>query len=298
MRAVVQTIEKLLDRDVPVLITGESGTGKSWIAELIHAGGPRASAPLVTIDCATIPHDLFESELFGYERGTFTDATARKLGRLETAGRGTVHFDEIAALTPPLQAKLLRVLEERSFTRLGGSQSVPFSARVLASSSAPLTDMVAAGTFRRDLFYRINVVTLALPPLRERPEDIPSLARRFLRENARPGLRDFDREVLNRLAAHPWPGNVRELKNVIQRATLLEESDCITLASIALDTFRHPEEVLQAATAGRWTLEELERRYIEAVLRQTAGNYSKAAAILGINRKTLLEKRKKYGMGG
>jgi DNA-binding NtrC family response regulator len=288
MRAVVDTASKLVDRDVSVLISGESGSGKNYLAEALHASGPRRDAPFVTIECASIPHELFESELFGYEKGTFTDASARKIGKLEAARNGTTYFDEIAALTPPLQAKLLRALEERHFTRLGGSENVAFHARVVSSTSTDL-----AG-FRSDLLYRINVVTLAIPPLRERAEDIPVLANAFLR-TARKGAR-FDDEVMELLTSYSWPGNIRELRNVIERAALLSESEVIGAASLPVDRLREPAALIDAATRNAWTLDQLEERYIREVLRRTKENYSRAAAVLGINRKTLLEKRKKYGL--
>jgi DNA-binding NtrC family response regulator len=288
MRALVETAAKLVDRDVSVLIVGESGAGKNHLAEALHASGPRREAPFVTIECASIPHDLFESELFGYEKGTFTDASARKIGKLEAARGGTTYFDEIAALTPPLQAKLLRALEERHFTRLGGSEDVAFKARVISSTSTDL------GGFRSDLLYRINVVTLAIPPLRERREDIPLLVSQFLRA-ARKGAR-FDDEAMEILTAYSWPGNIRELRNVVERAALLSESDIIGVASLPIDGLREPAAFVDAATRESWTLDQLEERYIREILRRTKDNYSRAAEILGINRKTLLEKRKKYGM--
>jgi DNA-binding NtrC family response regulator len=288
MRAVVDTVSKLVDRDVSVLISGESGSGKNYLAEALHAAGARRDAPFVTIECASIPHELFESELFGYEKGTFTDASARKIGKLEAARNGTTYFDEIAALTPALQAKLLRALEERHFTRLGGSDNVAFHARVVSSTSTDL-----AG-FRSDLLYRINVVTLAIPPLRERTEDIPLLANQFLR-TARKGAR-FDDEAMELLTSYSWPGNIRELRNVIERAALLSESDVIGVVSLPVDRLREPAALVDAATRNDWTLDQLEERYIREVLRRTKENYSRAAGILGINRKTLLEKRKKYGI--
>jgi DNA-binding NtrC family response regulator len=282
MRALVQTVERVLEHDVNILIVGESGSGKDFLAEAIHACGRRREGPFVRIDCAAIPSELFESELFGYEKGTFTDAQTRKLGRLELAQGGTVYFDDITALAGSLQAKLLRAIQEKRFTRLGGNQSVVFDARVITSAADP------AG-LRRDLFYRINVVTLAVPPLRERAEDVPLLAKAFLARRKR----GIDRAAMTILQQHEWPGNVRELRNVIDRAVLLEDDDLITPKSLP------PLEGDLVASAARrqWTIEELEARYIREILRQTRGNYSRAAAILGINRKTLLEKRRKYGIG-
>ena len=280
MRNVLETAEKVLDRDVSILILGESGSGKDYLAEAIHACSNRKNEPFVHIECASIPADLFESELFGHERGTFTDAHARKIGKLEAARRGTVYFDEISALTPPLQAKLLRAIQERRFTRLGGSTFIPFEARVISSTSAD------PAALRRDLYYRINVVTLALPALRERPEDVLSLAKRFLPKK----FRGFDTEAQRVIESSAWPGNVRELRNAVERAALLEDGDRITAASLP------SADLIATAARGAWTLEQLESHYIREVLRMTRENYSKAAEILGINRKTLLEKRRKYGL--
>jgi transcriptional regulator with PAS, ATPase and Fis domain len=279
MRALLDTLEKVLDHDVSILILGESGSGKDFLAKAVHAAGARRERPFVAIDCASIPAELFESELFGYEKGTFTDASARKLGKLEMARGGTVYFDEIGALAPPLQAKLLRAMEEKRFTRLGGHASVPFDARVISSSNSD------PKTLRRDLFYRINVVTVTIPPLRERARDIARLARAFLGRRKK-----LSAEALEILEQHPWPGNVRELKNAIERALLVEESDTVTPA--ALPPFDAGGLAATAAQRG-WTLAELEARYIAEVLRQTKGNMTKAAAILGISRKTLWERRRR-----
>jgi DNA-binding NtrC family response regulator len=276
MRNVLETVEKVVDHDVSILILGESGTGKNTLAESIHASSNRRDEPFVHIDCASIPADLFESELFGHERGTFTDAHARKLGRLEAARRGTVYFDEISALAPQLQAKLLRAIEEKRFTRLGGSGSVPFEGRVISSTSED------PRALRRDLYYRINVVTLQLPPLRDRSEDLLSLAKGFL------GRRKLDAGAQRLIASYAWPGNVRELRNAMERAALLADGDVVTADLIATG------DLVATAARGEWTLAELERHYILEVLARTRHNYSRAAEILGINRKTLLEKRKKY----
>ncbi|HEX8618763.1 MAG TPA: sigma-54 dependent transcriptional regulator [Thermoanaerobaculia bacterium] len=290
MRNVLETVEKVLDHDVSILIQGESGVGKDYLAAAIHACSSRRDEPFVHIECASIPPDLFESELFGHERGTFTDAQSRKLGRLELARRGTVYFDEISALTPQLQAKLLRAIQERRFTRLGGTATLPFEARVVSSSNAELDELLASGALRRDFYYRINVVTLKLPPLRDRPEDIAPLAKELVRSTK---FRRFAADAQRVLASYDWPGNVRELRNAIERAALLEESDRITAASLPL---RADDNLLRTAARGAWTLDELESHYISEVLRATRRNYSRTAEILGINRKTLLEKRKKYGL--
>ncbi len=286
MRALLQTVEKVIDHDVNLLLLGESGSGKDFLAEAIHACGGRRQNPFIRIDCASIPVELFESELFGFEKGTFTDAHARKLGKLELVKGGTIYFDDIASLAPALQAKLLRAIQEKRFTRLGSNQTVALDGRVISSSSVPAEELV--NELRRDLFYRINVVTFTIPPLRERRDDIPQLARSFLarRKSA------IDRVAMGMLVEHDWPGNVRELRNVIDRAVLVEESDVLTPSSLPTLT----SDFVAAATSHRWTLDELEMRYIRDVLRQTKSNYSRAAQILGINRKTLLEKRRKYGI--
>jgi two-component system response regulator AtoC len=284
MRNVLDTVAKVLDHDVSILILGESGVGKDYLAQSIHACSARRTEPFVHIECASIPPDLFETELFGHERGTFTDALSRKVGKLEAAGRGTVYFDEVSALTTQLQAKLLRVMQERKFSRLGGAASLPFEARVITSSSGDVA------TLRPDFYYRINVVTLALPPLRDRPEDVTLLARQFVR---RTKFHRFDAEAERLLRGYAWPGNVRELRNAIERAGLVEESDRITAAALPIGA---SSDVIETAARGTWTLDELESHYIREILRLTRANYSRAAQILGINRKTLLEKRKKYGI--
>jgi len=209
---------------------------------------------------------LFESELFGYEKGTFTDAQSRKLGKLETASGGTIYFDDIAALPPTLQAKLLRAIQEKRFTRLGGNQSIVLDSRVISSSSMPAEELLSG--LRRDLFYRINVVTLTIPPLRERREDIPRLAKTFLARRKR----GIDAEAMRMLADYDWPGNVRELRNVIERAALLETGDVITPASLPPLS----AGIVEAAARQQWTLDELESRYIREILRETKSNYSSA----------------------
>ncbi len=290
MREMLQVVGKVAAHDVPLLIIGESGSGKNYLAAAVHQMGERGEAPFVHIECASIPPDLFESELFGYEKGTFTDAQTRKLGKLELSAEGTVYFDEIAALAPNLQAKLLRAIEERRFTRLGGGQDVPFRARVISSTASNIDSLVASNDFRRDLLYRINVVTIRLPALRERREDIPVLAAEFLNG------RKIDSDAVDILCRHSWPGNIRELRNVLERAALLEDSDSIRAAALPLEQVGGAKQLVSAAVYDQWTLERLEENYIREVLLQTHNNYSRTAEILGINRKTLLEKRRKYGI--
>ncbi len=298
-REAVRTVEKTVTTDANLLILGESGVGKDYVAEAVHVCGPRRNRPLVRIDCAALSADLFESELFGYEKGAFTDARAMKAGKLELAQNGTVYLDEVTSLSPQLQGKLLRVIQEKQFYRLGGSRMIRLNVRVISSSNRRLPDLIEKGTFRQDLYYRLNVVSVTLPPLRERREDIMMLANRFLKESARHHGRKieaFSPEANAMLMGHSWPGNVRELRNVVDRSVILEETEVIWPRSLPMDHFGKPEDVVARAVSSEWTLEQLERHYIAEVLRRTAGNYSRAAQILGINRKTLLEKRKRYGI--
>ncbi len=278
-----------------VLIRGESGTGKDLLASLIHYLGPGRDQPLVKIDCASLPLELLESELFGYERGAFTGATQTKRGRLETAGAGTIVLDEIAALTLPMQAKILRVIEEKRFERLGGTRTVAVEARIIALTNLDLELAVARGSFRQDLFYRLNVIPLLVEPLRERRADVRPLALHLLHQLAevhrRPELR-LSPAALVALEKYDFPGNVRELRNLLERAVVYA-----TGPEIRPEDF--PARLRDSAGTGKTakkTLRELERAYIADVLDFTRGRKSKAAAILGISRKALLEKRKRYGL--
>lgn len=277
-----------------VLIRGESGTGKDLLASLLHFLSPRSNQPLVKIDCASLPEELIESELFGHEKGAFTGAVQAKRGRLELAANGTLVLDEVAALSMPMQAKLLRVIEEKSFQRLGAVQTISVDARVMALTNVDLENAVARGAFRQDLFYRLNVIPMQIAPLRERRDDIRPLAEHFLAKYAsvhrRPRLR-FSAEARDALENYSFPGNVRELRNVVERAVLYATGHEIMLAELP--------EYVRASAAGqqkKMSLEELERAYIAEILDYTHGKKSRAAQILGISRKTLLEKRKKYGL--
>lgn len=300
-RAVVKTLEKLTDVDVNVLVTGESGSGKDYVAEALHACGPRAARPFVRIDCATIPHDLFESELFGFERGTFTDAKESKPGRLELARGGTLYLDEVGSIPPALQAKLLRVIEQKQFTRLGGSRTIRLDARIVASASELEARRAGGHSVRGDLLYRLGVVTIELPPLRERVEDIPALARRFARDAAarhKTPRRPIAEDVLSLLCAYPWPGNLRELASVIDRAVVLEEGSVLSTASLPAGSLLRGDALVATAQRGLWSLAELERRYALAVLDSVGGNCSRAAKLLGISRRALIEKRRRWGRSG
>jgi transcriptional regulator with PAS, ATPase and Fis domain len=284
-------IRKIAAAGSTVLIQGESGVGKDVVASLIHYLGPHPEQPLVKIDCASLPPELLESELFGYERGAFTGASQMKRGRMELAGHGTVILDEVAQLSLPMQAKLLRVMQERTFDRLGGTKPVKLPARILAISNVELEEAVAAGAFRDDLFYRLNVVPIRVPALRERPGDIKPLIHKFVDQfettYRRTGLK-LAADAVAALQAYAFPGNVRELRNLLERAVVHALGNEIALADL-------PANVREGSgKAKKLSLEELERNYIAEILDYTRGRKSKAAAILGISRKTLLEKRKKY----
>ncbi len=299
LREALRSAEKALPTDASILVLGESGTGKDHLVDAIHACSARAAGPLVKIACAALPEELFEAELFGFEKGAFTDAAARKPGRIETAEGGTLYLDEIGSLTPHLQAKLLRLLQERTFSRLGGEKSIGLDVRIVSSSNLSAEELSDETRFRRDLYYRLNVIAVRLPPLRERPEDIPMLARLFARDAARryrKRARELDSATLALLGEHSWPGNVRELRNVIDRAVIGEEGATLSPASLPRDFGIDGERFVAAGAARGETLEAMERRYVIEVLRRTGGNQSRAALILGISRKTLLEKRKKWGL--
>ncbi|MBC7187420.1 MAG: sigma-54-dependent Fis family transcriptional regulator [Calditrichaeota bacterium] len=294
MQAVRELIDEVAPRDVPVLITGESGTGKELVARAIHRKSQRAVRPMVTLNCAALPEALVESELFGHEKGAFTGACARKMGKFEFAHGSTLFLDEIGDMSLAVQAKLLRVIELGTFQRVGGNDTLQVDVRLIAATNRDLRQEIRAGKFREDLYYRINVVEVALPPLRERREDIPLLAdffvRRFAKRYQKP-LRGIDPRALQRLVAYDYPGNVRELQNLIERAVILERGPYLTFHLVP---FSPVEGKALVAESEQLTLEQLERRYIEQVMRAVGHNKSQAARILGIARKTLREKLDKY----
>jgi DNA-binding NtrC family response regulator len=306
MRAVYRTIERVAQARSNVLITGESGTGKELVARAIHDLGPRRDAPFVVVNCAAIPETLLESELFGHEKGAFTDARERRIGRFEAAHTGTLFLDEIGELPLAVQAKLLRALQDRSIDRVGSTQPIPVDVRVLAATNRDLDQEVAAGRFRSDLYYRIHVVPIALPPLRERREDIRLLAESFLARvggEAGRGPTRITAPALAALERHAWPGNVRELENVIERAVALADGEGLELADL-------PEEIQQAARgdvlreevrAGRLDLDGAVARFetdlIREALARTGGNQTRAAEQLGLTRRVLKLKMDRYGIG-
>lgn len=296
-RHVLEIAQKIADTATTLLITGESGTGKDQLARWIHEHGPRRDAPLLKIDCASLPAELVESELFGHERGAFTGAVARKPGRFELAEGGTVVLDEVAALAPGMQAKLLRVLEERTFERLGGSETLRMDARLMALTNTDLSKAVSSGRFREDLFFRLNVVALPVPPLRERKGDIAPLASHFLaRLGPVHGRADaaLDPEALKLLESYTWPGNVRELKNTIEHALILAKEPLLHSEDFPLIAKSVGGAV--QVVGNLKSLEEIEREAIKATLEAVRYKIGEASEILGISRKTLLEKRKKYGL--
>jgi len=320
MQEVYKTIGRIAASDVTVLLRGESGTGKELVARAIHHYSRRAGRPFVAVSSAAIPGTLLESELFGHERGAFTDAKERKLGKLELAHGGTLFLDEIGDMPPELQTKLLRALQERTIERVGGQESLRIDVRVLAATNRDLETMMREGRFREDLFYRLNVVTVTLPPLRERRRDIPLLVEHLLAKYATElGERGVAPEALDRLVGHDWPGNVRELENVVQRAMVMATTGVIlpehlpigpvsAAASVAIDATL--EEIIERklvecvrglrerASANLYDLMIglVEKPLLRAVLRETEGNQVRAAQILGINRNTLRKKLTEHGV--
>ncbi len=291
----------------PVLIQGESGTGKELLARYVHAVGPRRQQPFVAVNCAALPRELLESELFGHERGSFTGAFARKLGKFELASGGTILLDEISEMEPLLQAKLLRVLQEHEVDRVGGTRPIPIDARVIATTNRPLRTLVAAGAFRRDLYYRLHVVPLTVPPLRERREDVDLLVEHFAARFG--GGRPVVIEPAARAYLHrqPWPGNVRELEHAIERALLLAGSNTVTLADLQLEEepldtdaltptagLARDEDTAEAAALAGVTVHEMERRLIFETLQRTNNNRTHAARMLGISVRTLRNKLHEY----
>ena len=304
IRSVYRVIEQAAPTNASVLIWGESGTGKELVAQTIHELSPRASFPFVAINCAAIPETLLESEIFGHEKGAFTGAMDRRTGVFELAHRGTLFLDEIAEMQPATQVKLLRVLQERTFRRLGGRQEQSVDVRMIAATNQNPLDAVRNGKLREDLYYRLNVFAIELPPLRDRREDVPLLIQRFLNEfNATNGkaVKAVDNEAMQVLEQYPWPGNIRELRNVIERATILADGEFIQLRHLPPLLVTRGEETLPTMTlTPGTTVDEAERRLILLTLDHTHNNKTRAAEILGISLKTLHNKlnRMKEEEGG
>jgi DNA-binding NtrC family response regulator len=297
MRALLAELKRFAATDANLLVLGETGAGKDAVARALHSAGPRRSEPFVIVDCPSLPATLLESELFGHERGAFTDATTARQGRFEIAGRGSIYLDRVSELPLDTQAKLLRLVEEKRGERLGGTVAFDIRARVIASVEPGIEEKVQEGSFRRDLYHRLKVLTLTVPPLRDRVSDILPLARLFLRDVAvRLGRTPpkLTREAEEALKAHPWPGNVRELRHVVERTVIGNTSGTIGVDELPLTENQELESAFGLPGTARPTLQELERRYLEIILREVKGNQTAAAAILGISRKALWEKRKRY----
>ncbi len=295
MKPVVAALRKVAATPATVLLLGESGTGKEVAARAIHRWSARAAGPFVAVNCAALPENLVESELFGHEKGAFTGAHARRRGRVELAEGGTFFLDEVADLRPELQTKLLRVLQERCFERVGGAQTIEADVRWIAATNRDLRAMMDRGRFREDLYHRLAVFPIVLPPLRERRGDIPPLAASLLRqigrEIGRPGLR-LDADAERRIIGETWQGNVRELRNALERAAILSDGDTIREEHLTIEA-----HVAGPAAARAPTLAELEREAIRQALAEAAGNRRRAAERLGIGLRTLYEKIKQYGIG-
>lgn len=295
--ALFQDIALIAPSETRVLITGESGTGKEVVADTIHAWSVRANGPLIKINCAAIPETLLESELFGHEKGSFTGASAMRVGRFEVADGGTIFLDEITEMSPGLQAKLLRVTQDGKFQRIGSNREIRTNARILAASNRDLEAEVKAGRFREDLFYRLNVVELNLPPLRERREDILPLANLFTAEFARNRARLAEATV-NCLQNYAWPGNVRELRNAIERAVLLSQSELILPEHLPAKLREAVKSAAPQPAVDAQTMDEIERHAILAALKQHKSNRTETAKALGISRRALLYKLQRLRQQG
>jgi len=293
MQRVIEVIKVVAKSNATILITGESGTGKELVARAIHSQSNLRNKSFVAVSCAALPESLLESELFGHEKGSFTGAYAQKKGKFEFANGGTLFLDEVGEMSANIQVHLLRVLEEKEFTRVGGNEPIRVDVRVLSATNKDLRKAIEKQEFREDLYYRLNVVNIELPPLRERKEDVPLLAEHFLNKFAMENQKEitgFSPEAMELVLDYDWPGNVRELENAIERAVILAKDSIIIIADL-------PKENLSVAysTTPRKNLKEVEKGHILDILRETGENYSEAARILGISRMTLYNKAKEYG---
>ncbi len=296
MQAVFRKVQQVAASRATVLVTGESGTGKELIAAAIHQNSPRKRAPFVKLHCAALAESLLESELVGHERGAFTGAESRRAGHIEQADGGTLFLDEIGEISPALQVKLLRVLQEREFERVGGNQSVQVDVRLIAATNRDLKRLVAQGLFREDLYYRLNVIDLHMPALRERPSDILPLAQHFMSKYANDNnkrLTHFSDAALSRLLSYDWPGNVRELENVIERAVVLANTDTIDVAELPAE-MEASGQTLPGPRVPGWKLQDIERYAILKTLEAQGGSTSKAADVLGISVRKIQYKLQEY----
>jgi DNA-binding NtrC family response regulator len=298
MQEVFKLIEQVAASRSTVMVYGKSGTGKELVAKAVHYNSQRTTKPFVAVNCAAIPAELLESELFGHEKGAFTGAIATKVGKFELATGGTLFLDEVGSMRLDLQAKILRALQEREIERVGGTRTIKIDVRVLAATNRDLKRAVEEGAFREDLYYRLNVVPITLPDLKDRQEDIPLLANHFMRKFApesNPHIREISKEAMAILLSYPWPGNVRELENVIERAVTLGRGDAIMPEDLPPHLAGGAGPV-ERALAHEASLEDLERDYIQSVLRRTKWHQIRAATILGIDRRTLYRKIRRYGI--
>ncbi|MFB3817217.1 MAG: sigma-54-dependent transcriptional regulator [Candidatus Methylomirabilales bacterium] len=298
MQEVFSLIEQVAPSRSTVMVYGKSGTGKELVAKAVHYNSPRASKPFVAVNCAAIPAELLESELFGHEKGSFTGAVATKVGKFELATGGSLFLDEVGSMRLDLQAKILRALQEREIERVGGTRTIKIDVRVIAATNRDLKQAVDQGTFREDLYYRLNVVPILLPDLKDRQEDIPLLANHFMVKFAKESnaaIREISKEAMSILLSHAWPGNVRELENVIERAVTLGRGPAIQPADLPPNLLSGADP-MERALAKEASLEDLEKDYIAAVLRRTKGHQIRAASILGIDRRTLYRKIRRYSI--
>ena len=292
MQRLIELIKVVGKSNATVLITGESGTGKELVARATHSQSSRHNKPFVAVSCAALPESLLESELFGHEKGSFTGAYTQKKGKFEFANGGTLFLDEVGEMSANIQVHLLRVLEEKEFTRVGGNEPIRVDLRVISATNKDLRKAIEKQEFREDLYYRLNVVNIELPPLRERKEDVPLLAEHFLNKFAadnRKEVTGFSPDAMEFLLGYDWPGNVRELENAIERAVILVKDSLITVADLPQENL----SLVRSASTGK-NLKEVEKNHVLNVLRKTGGNYSEAARILGISRMTLYNKAKEY----
>ncbi len=297
MEELFSTLELVAPSDATVLITGESGTGKELVASALHQKSSRRDFPFIKVNCAALNENLLESELFGHEAGAFTGAATRRKGRFEQADRGTLFLDEIGDMSLQTQAKILRVLQEGELDRLGGSETIRVNVRLLAATHRDLQQMITEGSFRQDLFFRLSVVPVELPPLRERATDIPELAKLFLERYTlknRKDIKGFSPEVLRIFMLYPWPGNIRELENTVERAVILCPGELISIRELPPQLLPDDLETDTAAPQAPVTLRDMEREMIRSTLAQHNGNRSKTAKVLGVARQTLLNKLKEY----
>jgi DNA-binding NtrC family response regulator len=301
MDEVINLAGRVANSNATMLIQGESGTGKELVARLIHTLSPRSQKPMITVNCAALPENLLESELFGHEKGAFTGASQRRIGRFEEADGGTLFLDEIGELSPSVQVKLLRFLQEREFQRIGGNSTIRTDVRIVTATNRDLDAKIGEGSFREDLFYRLNVVTIEIPPLRERKEDIPPLIDHFLNRFATENgkiVQGTDLETRDLLLKYDYPGNVRELENIIERAVVITRSDVVSSRDLPFSG-SSPGEAKSEVTATaslKTSLEGLEHQMIKDAMTQTKNHQTRAASLLGISERTLRYKLKKYGL--